>query len=355
MNIQGRHPSGPPFKMEPKVEELINAMIAFCEQPLPEEDPATTSPVETMVPTGTALDLPEPPKGAMPLPATTPVTTVLFPAPAIYFPPAPKPGNISLDEAADHTQYQQFYTELKTLFGTGFCGIDEVTRAFTTQNGVLPGNTMASFHERLHGATLKALWDNCQKPDIAAFLSKIKAGEVNASDWLLILRIPFLKKPNEEKEIPLTMKALQEHIAPDMLKCEQGKLLYEVSWYPQEVFYATQAISSFHWQFVTKACTPGTKGVNHDAQATALNAYAQKVGLDPALTRRRIPVEVPYDHLVTLRAHNMRLLVNEYDWTDTRASDGGCVFVGDGDAYGLGVFRRSADVSDGDRGACLSR
>lgn len=253
-----------------------------------------------------------------------------------------------MEEQARH------YESLRTLFGTGFCGIEEVMSAFTLHDGT----TLAPYPDAFRVAILKALWDKCQEPDVVTFLSRIKEGKVSVGDWLLILRIPFLKRA--DKDIPLTMKVLQEHIAPDMQSHGQGKLLYSAAdsscWYTKnEAFYDTDPIPSCHWQFVTKACVEGTKGKEHAAQATVLNKYAKKVGLIPNLTRRRKPMEISYDHAIMLREHDTRLLVGEYDWTDTRTSNGNFVHVGDGDARGLFVNGISADDSNEPLGACLSR
>ncbi len=265
----------------------------------------------------------------------------------IIVPDPPKPS--AIEEQARH------YESLRTLFGANFCGIDGVTRAFTLNDGT----TLASYPDAYRVSILKALWDKCQEPDVAKFLSHIKEGKVSASGWLLILRIPFLKRAG--KDIPLTMKALQEHVAPDMIAHSQGKLFCSAAdsncWYTNnEVFYDTESIPSCHWQFVTKACVEGTKGKKHGQQTTVLNKCAKTVGFDPTLVRRRRPVEIPYDHAIMLREHNVRLLEGEWDCTDTmRASDGLFVSVGYGDAYGLDVSRLSAGGSGGGQGACLSR
>lgn len=254
----------------------------------------------------------------------------------------PAPSALPVDPEAH-------YYSLQRLFGQNFLGIEAVREAFTLSSGRDIVSGCGGTRESIQ----KALWDKCLEPDIVVLLNNIRLGIVDVRNWLLVLRTPFVKVRNRNAGI--TMKVLEKYIGDDMLKRDQGKLLYDVDWYLEEPFYAKQAIESLHWQFVTKACAPGTKDVSHGEQTIALNAYAQKVGLNPTFIRRRIPVEGLYDYLVTLRSQKVRLLENEYDWADERTSFGNFVRVGNGDALGLRVGRYSADGSYERLGACLSR
>lgn len=304
--------------MEPTVERFLFAFEAYCRQPPPKEDPPAVEPSGVV-----ALQ-----NAPVVIPITKPI------------------------ESEGKTREQEYYTELKKLFGTGFCGFEEVTQAFKLQDERM----LVSFDD-CRTALTERLWEKCQEPDVAVFLGNIKAGIIDASDWILILReryLSFFEAGRGTLCLPISMKELQDHIAPDMVTRNQGKLLWGVDWYPEELFYTGSGIS-LHWKFVTKRCVEGTKGKKHGEQTPILNAYAQQVGFDPGLTRRRIPCEVVYDHAVTLRAHTIRLLEGEYDWTDTRTSNGNFVDVGRGDASGLRVYGYSADDSGGYLGACLSR
>ncbi len=247
-------------------------------------------------------------------------------------------------------KYVKHYEKLRTLFGKNFCGIDEVRQAFTLQSERAPLRVPNFVYKPI----FKALWDKCHEPDVAIFLSRIEEGTVNVKDWLLMLRTPSFR--HQKKDISVTMRALQDYIAPDMLTRNQGKLFYNPNGYYTRDVIDTSDIQVLHWQFVTKKCLKGTLKKAHAKQTTALNAYAKKVGFDPTLTRRRKPLEVVWDFMILLRSHGIRILLGKSDQTDARAWDNSLFHVGIGDEEGLDIDAGLDDEFVADHiGAVLSR
>lgn len=101
------------------------------------------------------------------------------------------------------------------------------------------------------------------------------------------------------------------------------------------------------WALVAPEPWPETLGLPYDAAARALAARAA-----PFPWRRRRAVETVFDVLVAAHARGRRLLERSYDWTSTRSSDGGWVYVGGLGAAALEVASFSAPIRHGRLGSC---
>lgn len=261
---------------------------------------------------------------------------------------------------------EEQYQEMKTIFGEkGFFGIEENEYAFTLKNGI----KLIELTQEERDMAGHLLFEKRKESDVQSFLELLKNDRELAKMWGLHLRVPWISADGHR--IPLTMKTLETHLAPDMRTRDQGKLLYDVSWYREEAFYRMQqpgntdttpsAIQSsgglgrMEWRFVTRDVLPETLNKNHTRQWTLLQEEARFFGLDPKKIRRRLPVETVHDFAVRLRAADDRTMAGRYDWSDVRSSDGGLVFVGRGDRYGLSVSGDHPGGRGGNLGASLSR
>jgi len=76
------------------------------------------------------------------------------------------------------------------------------------------------------------------------------------------------------------------------------------------------------------------------AQEEILKKWAKDNNIDPALVKRRTPVEIAYDTLIYYGANKESLLEGKYDWSGVQSSDGYFVYVGVFGSVGLIVLGR---------------
>lgn len=274
-------------------------------------------------------------------------------------------------------EYNNEYQEMRDLFGENFLGMEEVEKSFTLKDGT----KLIEITSDEEATIVQALHAKLAEPDIQEFIQKFKNKELDPKEWMLVLRTDAItveesigSNVTAKKHRPLTMETMQKHLAPDMTAQSQGKLLYNIDGYAQESFYLRQRPGdtqpfaddekfkaaqnrprTFHWQLVTRATVPGTKSKSNSQQSDILQQKALACGLNPTKTHRRTPVETTYDFACALRATGTRILVGEYDRSDTKTSVGSFVRVGLGNASGLAVIRGFAGSADSDVGASLSR
>ena len=176
---------------------------------------------------------------------------------------------------------------------------------------------------------------------------------------MLVLRVPRLGEGKTER--PLTIDSARELFATgDTLgdpKKKKQKVFYGKkgeSWYDNEKF-ATQETPKLGWGLVMKSVLPESLSKNGDQQEEILKKWAKDNNIDPALVKRRTPVEIAYDTLIYYGANKESLLEGKYDWSGVQSSDGSFVYVGDFDSDGLLVDDAARDDADSDLGVCPSR
>ncbi len=233
------------------------------------------------------------------------------------------------------TNPDRAYQEMRELFGEKFLGCEAVEQAFTLQNN----QKLLEFNPSQKAEAARLLAEFVNEPDVKQFMDKVKRGEIKPGGWQLRLQVGTLTDQKSHLEVPLTMAALEQRLAPDMKARKQGKLLYEASWYKTEQFYTADTMP-LQWVLSTDEVVPATLGKNHEAQTKELEKFAKNNGLqfDPVQSRSQ-PLEALYRSFVMLRTHGRRTLENTYDWSATKSSDGHLVFVGDCDARGAFVGR----------------
>jgi hypothetical protein len=240
--------------------------------------------------------------------------------------------------------------EIKKLFGENFFGPDQIENAFTIKNEHGQDIKLIDLTptERQHAEQM--LKEKLQEPDIKKFLSNPEnQKDIKDGKYLLILRVNKIKVNGQDTN--LTMKAMQEQIAPDMAKNNQGKLLFDTDECKNEDFYTT-ATPTFEWTLVTNGVVETTLRKNYPTQTAILTQKAQRIGLDPTKIHRRAPCETVYDRILF---RTKDFLKDRYDWSDTGESGGAPVFVGFGGSRGLRARRGSTGYSFDYLGSSLSR
>lgn len=245
--------------------------------------------------------------------------------------------------------------EVRELFGEHFFGPEQVEKAFiiTDQEGKEIKLVDFSPEEREHIEQM--LTEKLNEPDIQKFLQKPENREaIKKGEWLLMLRVDKIKTGGED--VPLTMEKMRELLEPDMVGKEQGKLFLSQAWFNGENFYQKNT-PRLQWTLVTKKVVSSTLGLDHKPMTEALSVEANRVGFDSTKIKRRTPAETFFDFFTVLRtmATDNRILLDAYDWSNIRSSDGNLVYVGDGDSGGLNVDGGSLGSPHGSLGASLSR
>jgi len=276
-------------------------------------------------------------------------TAAVEPTPADVFDFDPTDDFISVEQKAEITAIKEA-KEVKKFFGENFFGQKQIESAFTIKNEQGQDIKLVDLSPAERQQAEQMLIKKLQEPDIKTFLSKQEnQQDIKDGKYLLILRVNTIKVNGQD--IPLTIKTMNDLIAPDMMNKGQGKLLFNTR---TESFYTT-TIPTFEWTIVTKDVVKRTLGEKHSDQTTKLQEEAKRIGLDSTKIKRRQLVQTVYDHMVSLRTINQRLLINRYDWSDENSSPGYLAYVGGGDSSGLRLHDRTPDGSNGSLGASLSR
>lgn len=129
-------------------------------------------------------------------------------------------------------------------------------------------------------------------------------------------------------------------------------------WYPQEDFAAKPGEIKLGWAIVKKELLPDSTGKNWQKQEEVLKQYANNLksrGATNTQIKRRTATEATWDTLLYYATNKEQLLKTVYDWTSSRASDGGLVLVGYFDSSGLGLDYWNPSRSYDCLGVCPSR
>src|SRR3989344_7499854 len=176
---------------------------------------------------------------------------------------------------------------------------------------------------------------------------------------MLVLRVPRLGEGKTEK--PLTIDHIRERFsAGDTLgdpKKKKGKMFYRAKgegWYDAEKF-ATQETPKLGWGLVMKSVLPDSLGKNWDQQEVVLKKWAKDNNIDPALVKRRTPVEIAYDTFLYYGENKETLLEDKWDWSGVQSSGGYFVYVGHFASDGLRVGGATRDNAYSRLGVCPSR
>lgn len=206
--------------------------------------------------------------------------------------------------------------------------------------------------------------------------TKERLEQARRNGEMLVLRVA---KDVEGK--PMTMQHIQELAEPLMDTAGEGKLLYSVDWYANEAFYTTESLKT-EWKLVGKDFAPDTKDKDYIDQTKILRDHLKSIGeltpqeeaecTDKKLkeirkildggdwqkasqmladllvnkNHRRTMAEAEYDFVMRFRNNSDRhQLERNYDWTNTRTSDGSLALFGDADAEGASVSRHKPGFS----------
>ncbi len=164
------------------------------------------------------------------------------------------------------------------------------------------------------------------------------------------------------REVPLTMIEFRELFRKDPL----GKMQTVVysfrteanDWYKREKFATQAGEIKLGWSLVKKDVLDGSTNTGWNDQEQLLRQYEadlKRKGAKNVSVRRRTGTEAFYDALLYYVNIGERFLPDEYDWTQTRTSDGRLVFVGNFDSYGLDVRHNWPEYSVSFIGVCPSR
>lgn len=185
---------------------------------------------------------------------------------------------------------------------------------------------------------------------------------------------------------PMTMQRIQELAEPLMLTAGEGKLLFKVDWYANESFYTSESLRT-EWKLVGKDFVPDTKDKDYIDQTKVLRDFLKSIGeLSPQeeaectdkklkeirkvmdggdwqkasqmladllvnKNHRRTMAEAEYDFVMRFMNNSDRhQLERNYDWTNTRSSDGYLADFGSADARGANVSGSRPGDSDDDLG-----
>ncbi|HBR80059.1 TPA: hypothetical protein DEA21_00165 [Candidatus Uhrbacteria bacterium] len=273
-----------------------------------------------------------------------------------------KQASAAKQEIADVRWEKECTREARELFGKNFFGVEQIESAFTIKDRQDKDVKLIDLSPSERQQAEQMLKEKLNEPDIKEFFSRPKnQRDIKDGKYLLILRVNTIKVNSQD--VPLTIKAMKDLIAPDMEEKGQGKLLWNTR---IEDFYTTstpvvapselrRAQPTFEWIIVTKDVVQSTLGKDHLTQTTKLQEEAERIGLDSTKIKRRQPVQTVFDHLVSLRTINQRLLENRYDRSDESSSPGFLAYVGSGGSLGLRLLDGAPDNSRGRLGASLSR
>ena len=125
-------------------------------------------------------------------------------------------------------------------------------------------------------------------------------------------------------------------------------------WFDKEKF-ALEGTPKLGWGLVMKAVLPDSLSKNWDQQEEVLKNWAKQNNIDPALVKRRTPVEIVYDTFLYYGENKETLLEDKWDWSGVQSSGGTFVLVDRFDSDGLHVNRASRDHAYSDLGVCPSR
>ena len=176
---------------------------------------------------------------------------------------------------------------------------------------------------------------------------------------MLVLRVPSIGEGKEAK--PLTIDQIREKFSGgDTLgdpKEKKKKMFYRSKgdgWFDKEKF-ALEGTPKLGWGLVMKSVLPDSLSKNWDQQEEVLKNWAKQNNIDPALVKRRTPVEIVYDTFLYYGENKETLLEDKWDWSGVRSSGGYFVNVGRFDSDGLRVGHASRDDATSHLGVCPSR
>lgn len=109
------------------------------------------------------------------------------------------------------------------------------------------------------------------------------------------------------------------------------------------------------WALVSKTPLATTLNLAYAQQEALLLGYAQHLGKEKGVVRRRSGVEIVYDLVLYFATRKGRLLENAWDWSSTRTIDGGYLNVGGFGSQGMQVLSYSRAVRHGALGVCPTR
>lgn len=214
--------------------------------------------------------------------------------------------------------------------------------------------------------------------------TNIELQQIKERDEMLILRVE-----TDGNGKPLTMERIHE-LAKNGIS---DKLLYDIDWYKNEPFFKEEKIQA-RWVRVTKECINNSLNKDYIEQTRILRDSLKKVNAltdeeieacsDKNLDKirefmnenydknwkkaaeqlaelavnknhRRTVTEAFYDFILRFKNTAERSLFYTYDWTNTRASDGGLVGFGGTDSKGASVAGIEPGRSGSDLGVVASR
>lgn len=134
--------------------------------------------------------------------------------------------------------------------------------------------------------------------------------------------------------------------------------IYPNTWHSGEDFAEKRAAINSSWALVKKEVLNGSTDKDWNTQGDVLRQYGEELkrkGAKNADIKRRTAFEAMWDTMMYYTNTGDKLLVNVYDWTETKTSGRSLVFVGGFDSGGLGLLDRDPGDPDPYIGVCPSR
>lgn len=116
---------------------------------------------------------------------------------------------------------------------------------------------------------------------------------------------------------------------------------------------AEQEVCCGDWALVQRTPLADSLNRTFDDQTDALRQFAGRHGWD-GRTRRRTAIEIAFDLVVFWQVRGERLLPNCWDWSSTRAVDGGLINTGNFTDRGMQVLAYSQGIRHGTLGVCAN-
>jgi len=280
---------------------------------------------------------------------------------------------------------EKTYEFAERLFGENFLGIKQVERAFTVEDKEGLYKKLVYMTDAEQERARDLLHEKLKESDMQVFLEKIKSGELDPGNYMLILRLAEFRHCDHlgVKTVPVTMIAMEKALALDMDRKDQGKLfrgttvnsetdaVSNEAWYRDYTFYTrqqpgnkeswpgseTDGAGEMHWQLVSQLAVSGSLGQADRARQHALLEAGMQLGLDINQVVPRTPVEITWDYVVALRNNpkQTRFLFHARDSSKVVLPSEHIVNVGAGGQRGLKVGNAPGGMPITNLGVHLSR
>lgn len=245
------------------------------------------------------------------------------------------------------------YLRAREIFGDKFLGLEALKTTFTLKDGTelfLP--TLPEFY--LIEAQLATF---LSESDINVFLEKLRDGTEPTAGWHLRYQPATLRLGNSltnlQQIVPLTIKALQDYLEPDMVARGQGKLLHLSAEERDQLTDTLQNRETSSWYYDDHPVGEWVLGTDETVRAVRKDDFFRKsyglnepfaemkqLDYDTLTSSCRAPHETLLTYAMLLRTRGQHILQSSHDVfkTDLPEHPGStikrCLFTGNFGANG---------------------